>query len=243
MKRLIIWLACALMCIAPCAHGFDVADFFEFYAPCFGEGKVVLMPDCLRLELAPGKSGEIELITRPENLSIVWKNENDAVCTLSDASNSRVRVSAHASGESVVYVMHPRSGASALVRVRVSERSVRIKLDRTDIRMERGESTVIHASLLPDGAEGVIDWRTTAQENVAAMSYGGGVCRIKALSAGEFDISATLEGGQSATAHVTVDAAWSNHGYRVCITLLVCGAVGLIACAWILKRRAKGEKR
>ena len=66
------------------------------------------------------------------------------------------------------------------------------------------------------------------------------MCRIKGLRAGEFTVTAALPDGQRAQARVEVEASASAWGYRLCIAMLVVGALGLIGGAWMLKGR--GEK-
>ena len=231
IKKIILFplLAAALVTHAVCLAPESFFDFYSVFSP--EREKVILMPSSLRVELTPGESETVELISRPRGLDVAWHSSDARVCEISAAGNDGCTLKAVSPGECTVTVAHPASGAKTDIKVNVAQRAAQISLDRQNITLARGESTVIHAHIDPPGADAGIDWRVTPQ-GAAAMSFGGGVCRIKALTAGEFDVSATLRDGRSATAHVTVEGSRDLGGYRLCIALLIIGAVLLIAYAW-----------
>lgn len=230
IKKIILFplLAAALVTHAVCI---EPKNFFEFYTVFKPEReKVILMPSSLRVELTPGESETVELISRPRGLDVAWHSSDARVCEISAAGNDGCTLKAVSPGECTLSVTHEPSHTQTRISVTVTPPVTRISLDRQTLTLTRGESAVIHAHIDPPGADVGIEWRLTPQ-GAAAMSFGGGVCRIKALTAGEFDVSATLRDGRSATAHVTVEGSRDLGGYRLCIALLIFGAVLLIAYA------------
>ncbi len=236
MKRIMLFTLLAAA-ISPHAAGFTPKNFFEFYTVFKPEReKVILMPSSLRVELSPDEVETVTLVTRPRGIDVVWQSSDASVCEITAKGNDGCTLKAVSAGECTVSVTHPTSGAKTDIKVNVSRRAAQISLDRQALTLERGESAVIRARVDPPEQNLSIEWKLTPS-GAAAMSFGGEVCRIKALSAGEFDVSASLQGGQSATAHVTVERRNGQGGYRLCIALLVGGAAVLIAYAWRLKRK------
>lgn len=236
IKKIILFplLAAALVTHAVCLAPESFFDFYSVFNP--EHEKVILMPSSLRLELTPGESETVELISRPRGIDVVWQSSSPAVCEISAEGNDGCTLKAVSPGECTLSVTHEPSRTQTRISVTVTPPVSRISLDRQSLTLTRGDSAVIHAHIDPPGADVGIDWRVTPQ-GAAAMSFGGGVCRIKALTAGEFDVSATLRDGRSATAHVTVEGSRDLGGYRLCVALLLGGAAGLIAYAWRLKRK------
>ncbi len=236
IKRIILFTL-LIAAISPHAVCIEPKNFFEFYTVFKPEReKVILMPSRLRVELSPGDGETVELISRPRGIDVVWQSSSPAVCEISAKGNDGCTLKAVSPGECTVTVAHPASGAKTDIKVNVAQRAAQISLDRQNITLARGESTVIHARVDPPDKNLSIEWKLTPS-GAAAMSFGGEVCRIKAVSTGEFDVSAYLQDGKSATAHVTVKRRVGMGGYRLCIALLLGGAAGLIAYAWRLKRK------
>ncbi len=234
MKKIFILCAVVLalnvhaLCIAP-------QDFVKFYAVWRPEDeKVILMPSSLRLELSAGEREELTLMTRPKGIAARWESSDENICRIEAAGNDGCTLLGVSDGECTVTVWH--EDAKAEVRVSVTHPAEKISLDRKEINLSRGESTLIRAST--QGEAGEIDWQMTP-EGLASLSFGGEVCRVKALCAGEFYVSATLPGGARAVTHVTVESRGGDLGYRVCVTLLFTGAAGLIGYAYALMRKNK----
>lgn len=227
---------CALFCLLafflhiPTAKAFDFADFYSVFAQT--DDKVILMPDRLRLNLTPGQSGDIRLITRPENIPVDWECSSEEICRITQSSDGGCTLTALQNGDVTVTVKDKRSRASADVRVHISSSPLKLRLDTKALTLSPGESAIVRASIEGGDGSPVITW--SAGECVR-LSYGENLCRIKAMQPGHTQLTATAENA-SATADITVRTVQGNWS-KALVYILIVAAILLISYAFVSFRR------
>ena len=231
MKRL-IFLAAACLVLNISAHGLEPQDFFEFYSAFAQDREIVLLPEKLRVTLAPGESEKIALVTRPEGLAVRWISDDSAVCTVQDGFLQALR-----EGECTVRVT---SGDAEAAKIRVTVRAEKpcITISRDRLSLSAGESALLRATVTPPDPDAEIIWRVDDPHGCAAVSAGMSLCRVRGLDAGTVTVSAALPDGQSARAQVEITKPGSDRAFTLFITLMVICAAALLAIAVYLKGRA-----
>jgi len=238
MKRIIImWAALLFLSVSAAA-----TDFYEFYAVWAqtGDEKITLMPSALRVTLEPGSTERLGLITRPSGLAVSWQSGDENICRVSDSSGSGCTLVGEHAGECRVTVSC--GDASAAVQVVVKQAAAQISLSRSSVSISEGEVAHLRARVIPESASSDVTWQISPYNDCAAISYGGDICRIKGLDSGEFTVTASLPGGKSASAEVTVHNKSRGNGFRLTVALLMLGSFGLISTGLFMWRRRNEER-
>lgn len=242
MKKTLILFMCICFAVQ-LGLCYEPQDFFEFYSVFSPDAKTVIMPDKLIVDIAPGQSQDITIVTKPENLKVLWQNQNPDICSLTQESDVRCTVHAKAVGQGEILLSHPKTGTRIKVHVNVKEIKPRIYFDTQKINLEVGQTHILRAYIEPENANEKIKWSVNSSDEYAAVSVGDNICKIRGLNKGHFKVSAALADGKRAEAEVEVTASDASLGYKSCLALLFSGAAVLLIYAWYLNKRMKKDEK
>lgn len=152
--------------------------------------------DTSSLNLTVGESSTLKAITDPTEASsgVIWTSSNTNVATVSNGSVQAV-------GKGIATITAKTSnGKTATCTVTVSVAVTGISLNNNTLKMNKGETSVLTATITPsDAGNKTITW-TSSNNAVATVSNG----EITAKSAGTTTITAKTNNGKTATCVVTV---------------------------------------
>ena len=130
-----------------------------------------------------------------DNTAITWSSSNASVATVEDGI-----ITAHNAGTATITAKSADGGYTATCDVKVIISVTGVTLSETDMKLFRGQSGKIVATIVPnDATNKTISW-SSSDETVATVE--GGV--VTAISAGKTTITATADGGRTATCEVSV---------------------------------------
>ena len=157
------------------------------------------------------------------NPALTWTNSNPVAVSLTKQSNTQVTIKGLADGVSTVTASAGGKSASCTFTVSKNETGVSIRLNKTNLTLEKGKGEQLVATTTPEDAS--VTWSSN-DEGVASINNSG---YLTALSKGTAVISASINvsGEQRiATCNVTVTepdpdqsayeekiAAWSEPGH------------------------------
>ncbi len=155
----------------------------------------------------PMKKGEKALLVPTitpadaSNKSVLWFSSNTDVATV----NASGLVTAVDSGSASISVITVDGNFTASSSVTVIVPVTFVRLDKTALNLNRGQSATLHATVLPENATNQdVTWESDNPVVATVNSQG----RVEAIAEGEAEISVvTSEGGQTATCVVTVRVA------------------------------------
>ena len=154
------------------------------------------------LALYVGDEFTLEATVSPEdasNKTVDWYSGDEAVVTVSDSG----LVKAIGSGTSYVTAQTRDGQKTASCTIKVTEKVTGLSLDKTNIEMAVGNTSVITATVTPASAAGTVVWSC---EPVGIVSVSNGT--VTAVAAGDAVITASnAEGDKTATCNVKVHPA------------------------------------
>ena len=154
------------------------------------------------LALYVGDEFTLEATVSPEdasNKTVDWYSGDEAVVTVSDSG----LVKAIGSGTSYVTAQTRDEEVTASCTIKVTEKVTGLSLDKTNIEMAVGNTSVITATVTPASAAGTVVWSC---EPVGIVSVSNGT--VTAVAAGDAVITASnAEGDKTATCNVKVHPA------------------------------------
>lgn len=159
-------------------------------------------------ELAKGNTLSLKASVTPSDASarkIFWSSSDESVATV-----DKGKVYAKKKGN-VTITARTANGKSASCNVRVYVAATGIKLDETSLVIDYNSSQKLGFSLLPEGSEGEVKWKSSDNENVA-VDFDGTITALKPGRSAE--IKAKLKNGKSDTCTVYVkDIATTGLGF------------------------------
>ena len=154
------------------------------------------------LALYVGDEFTLEATVSPEdasNKTVDWYSGDEAVVTVSDSG----LVKAIGSGTSYVTAQTRDGQKTASCTIKVTEKVTGLSLDKPNIEMAVGNTSVITATVTPASAAGTVVWSC---EPVGIVSVSNGT--VTAVAAGDAVITASnAEGDKTATCNVKVHPA------------------------------------
>lgn len=153
------------------------------------------------LTLEKGTTGKLTAIVSPSdatNKNVTWSSDNPSVATVDNDGN----VTAKAKGTAKITATIGNYSASC--NVTVTQPIEGVKLDKTSLDLERGDTEKLTATVIPENADGdkTITWSSNNKEVATVDNQGN----VTAVGKGNAIITATA-GGKSATCNVTVGVA------------------------------------
>ncbi len=243
MKKIVVLVTCIcfFMRTGLC---YEPKSFFEFYSVFSPDtDKVIIMPDKLRIDMTLGQNENIAVVTKPENLKVLWENKTPDICDIVQTGDMHCTVYAKAPGQGELYVMHAESDVGVTVHINVHKIKPKIYLDAQKVNLKVGQTQILHAYIEPENTEEKIKWTVSASDKYAAVSVGEDVCKIRALESGSFTVSASLTDGRRAEAQIEITETGASVGYRMCIVFLFFGAAVLLISAWHMKKRMEKDEK
>ncbi len=163
--------------------------------------------DTNAMKIVKGDTATIIATITPENASekgITWTSSDKSVATVSSSGV----VKAVSTGEAIIKAVTKDGSFQRQCRVVVIQPIIGIDLSIDSVKLARGKTKTIKATILPeDATDKDIIW-TSSDENVATVSASG---VVTAKSAGYVSISATSKDGSvSASCNITVYVAVSD---------------------------------
>ena len=154
------------------------------------------------MSIVKGRSGTLSATVLPTNATyktVSWRSSNTAVATVS--SNGTVTAKAEGTATITATQAESKVSASCVVTV-VNIPATSVKLDRTNITIEEGASTLLMATVFPENATNTkISW--SSSDPAVAMVSGGGM--VTGMAAGTATITAAqIESNVYASCVVTV---------------------------------------
>ncbi len=144
-----------------------------------------------------GKSETIKATVSPDyasNKTVTWTTSNSKVATVSAG-----KITAKAAGTAKI-TAKTSNGKTATCNVTVkAPNPTSVKLSKTSVSLNKGQSTTIKATVGPTGASQTVTW-SSSNTKVATVSNG----KITAKAVGSATITAKTSNGKSATCKVTV---------------------------------------
>ena len=136
------------------------------------------------------------------NKSLVWTSSNKNVAIV----NANGRVTGLSAGKATITVTTVNAGETATCEVTVTEPEIisvkGVKLNKTNLSMEKGDAEVLTATLNPTNSTNKnVTW-TSSNENVAVVNQNG---RVTAIGEGTTTITVrTEDGGYTASCNIRV---------------------------------------
>lgn len=151
-----------------------------------------------KLVLIEGEEAILEATVKPDNATdktIVWTSSDESVAKVSSSG----KVSAIASGAAIITAKSGEKQAVCLVEVHKRIPVSSVTLNRTTLTLEKGETEILVATVLPnDATDNNITW-TSSNPGIVSVSDG----LVKAVAGGNAIITASA-GGQTAICDVSV---------------------------------------
>ena len=149
------------------------------------------------IALNKGETYNLKATVHPTNATVkdvTWTTSNSNVATVKDG-----KVTAKSSGVAKI-TARTYEGKTATCSVTVYGDATSVKLNRSSVKLEKGKSTLLSATVLPAYAKDkTVTW-TSSNTKVATVSRG----TVKAVGAGTATITAKTVNGKKATCKVTV---------------------------------------
>lgn len=160
--------------------------------------------DVYALRVEKGESATILATVSPDNASekaIKWSSSNKSVATVDDNGT----VKALATGETIIKAITKDGSFQQQCKVTVTQRVTGVTISADSLKIARGKTKTITATVLPsDATNKDLIW-TSSDESVATVSLMG---VVTAKSAGSASITATsADGTYAASCNVTVYVA------------------------------------
>lgn len=172
------------------------------------------------LKLIKGSSASLILKVTPLDFTdtITWRSSNTSVATVTDGTVKAVSV-----GTAQITVLAGDTGAvRAVCEVEVVQPVTSIRLNKTSLTMEGGDSFTLEASVMPDNAyDKRVEW-SSSDESVASVTQDGVVTALKkgttTITVKALDgsnVSGTCRVTVNSTAHIarTIADLQSDHPY------------------------------
>lgn len=153
------------------------------------------------LSMLKGDSSVLKVTVSPSNASnkgLIWRSSNNSVINVTQEGV----IKAVGSGKAVITVRTKDGGFSDTCNVTVTQKVKSVKLNYTNLRVAKGTSKKIVATILPsDATNKAIKWESS-NPAVATVTSDG---LVKAIKTGKTTITATTaDGGFVATCNVRV---------------------------------------
>ncbi len=150
------------------------------------------------IALNKGETYNLKATVHPTNATVkdvTWTTSNSKVATVKDG-----KVTAKSSGVAKI-TARTYEGKTATCSVTVYGDATSVRLNRSSVKLEKGKSTLLSATVLPAYAKDkTVTW-TSSNTKVATVSRG----TVKAVGAGTATITAKTVNGKKATCKVTVE--------------------------------------
>ena len=145
------------------------------------------------LTLLKGESQKLNVTITPQNATdttVTWKTSDPSIATVSTSGV----VTAVGAGSATITVTSTDGQFSASCNVTVNVNVASITLSETSLRIEKGDSKTLRATISPDDATNrTIVW-SSSNEKVASVDQNG---KITALAGGSATITATSADGKA----------------------------------------------
>ena len=156
--------------------------------------------DMEKVELWEGETVTLSCTLSPDDAtgaSVIWTSDSDSVATVENG-----KIIAKTVGTAVITATASDSGLSASCTVKVSKKTEQVRLDKTEITLENGESLTLQAEVLPaDATYKEVTW-SSSDKDVAVVDANG---TVTAKGVGTAIITVkTVQGEKGASCTVTV---------------------------------------
>lgn len=153
------------------------------------------------LNLLEGDSVQLNAKIIPENAtnkSVTWSSSNPNVATVSETG---LVTAINGGNYSSTITVTAANGISNSVRVRVKK--ITVQMDFYEDRMKVGSSQQLSVEISPDTARTGVVWTSSAPDYISVDS--NGLVSVLKYGGDMYEITATLDNGQSATAYIMID--------------------------------------
>ena len=144
-----------------------------------------------------GETLKLKAIVDPEFTTdtISWSSSNSDICTVDEDGN----ITGFGKGSAVITAT-ATSGTKGSCTVNVNSPALSITLNKTETKIEYGESETLTAELFPTDSNDTVTW-TSSDTSVCVVNDNG---TVRAVKPGKATITATTGSGKTATCDVTV---------------------------------------
>ncbi len=152
------------------------------------------------LEMVINSEDELNYVLEPSNIyvsDVKWTSSDSNIVSVTDG-----KVTAIGIGEADITLMINNISVTCHIKVKPIEIDS-IKLDKTFIKLEQGDSTSLNTTIEPDNvADKSVIWKS-GNKNIALVDKKG---KVTAQGVGTTDVTVTTSNGKKATCKVTVTA-------------------------------------